>query len=90
MRLFVTVGSTKFDALTRLLCEPSTLDGLHQRCGIHHITIQHGHAQVPSDLRRFNPRVDAFAFKADGLQQDMQQADVILSHAGNDMNASVA
>nr|CCA17259.1 UDPNacetylglucosamine transferase subunit putative [Albugo laibachii Nc14] len=83
MKVFVTVGTTKFDALIRVLDQKECLRALYGH-GYREITMQIGHGTyVPrgtledaSDLKisyyRHNPH----------YKQDLVKADLVISHAG--------
>lgn len=83
MRVFVTVGTTKFDALVRALDSDACLQVLADR-GCTHLLLQIGHGE-------YEPRAQSAA--APGLQiahyrhnpqykQDVARADLVISHAG--------
>ncbi|KAF9927366.1 N-acetylglucosaminyldiphosphodolichol N-acetylglucosaminyltransferase catalytic subunit alg13 [Mortierella alpina] len=82
--VFVTVGSTRFDKLVAVASSPSFLHLLHQ-LGYSHLTLQHGKSPIPphpcatpSDQAHLAP----YSYKS-SLQQDMENADLIISHAGS-------
>lgn len=87
---FVTVGSTRFDALVHALQTDAVLAALHKR-GISSLTVQGGEA-----IKEFSPEelqtivasgskheidVEAWAYKPT-LQEDYERADLVISHAG--------
>lgn len=82
-RVFVTVGSTRFDKLVSAASSDSfvsLLDALTYT----HLTIQHGQSPRPalsesSNMTRIT--VDTYQYKPT-LHEDMKQADLIISHAG--------
>ncbi|KAF9390287.1 N-acetylglucosaminyldiphosphodolichol N-acetylglucosaminyltransferase catalytic subunit alg13 [Podila verticillata] len=83
-RVFVTVGSTRFDKLVSAASSDSfvsLLDALTYT----HLTIQHGQSPRPalsesSNMTRIT--VDTYQYKPT-LHEDMKQADLIISHAGS-------
>ena len=86
--IFVTVGTTQFDALIEAISDPrfhahiSRTDG----CGAYtSLTVQYGRGSV-IPFARVNGNdtalcCDAYQFKP-SLRQDMEDADLIISHAG--------
>ena len=84
-RLFVTVGTTSFDSLIRALDDANVVS-LLKRLGFTSVVVQFGRGEVDRHgLRhsRSQPglQVDAFDFKPT-LQDDMRQADLVITHAG--------
>ncbi len=75
----VTVGSTRFDDLTRTIATTACLAAL-KRLGYTKLVIQHGSAPAP-------PTSDApmdvvcFDYKP-SLKAEMESADLVISHAG--------
>ncbi|KAG0351676.1 N-acetylglucosaminyldiphosphodolichol N-acetylglucosaminyltransferase catalytic subunit alg13 [Podila minutissima] len=84
-RVFVTVGSTRFDKLVSAASSDSLLSVLHA-LNYTHLTIQHGQSPRPalpesgSNANRIT--VDTYQYKP-SLRGDMDQADLIISHAGS-------
>ncbi|KAF9320914.1 N-acetylglucosaminyldiphosphodolichol N-acetylglucosaminyltransferase catalytic subunit alg13, partial [Podila minutissima] len=84
-RVFVTVGSTRFDKLVSAASSDSLLSILHA-LNYTHLTIQHGQSPKPalsesgSNANRIT--VDTYQYKP-SLREDMDQADLIISHAGS-------
>ncbi|KAJ1627334.1 glycosyltransferase family 28 C-terminal domain-containing protein [Pavlovales sp. CCMP2436] len=80
--VFVTVGTTQFDALVGALVTPPLLAALG-RMGFHRLRIQHGRGMPPGDAPAgCGVRVEAYAFKL-SLAADMDEADLVISHAGS-------
>ena len=87
---FVTVGSTRFDALVHAFETDAVLAALHKR-GISSLSVQGGEAVKefsPEQLQaitasgsKYQIDVDAWAYKP-SLQEDYERADLIISHAG--------
>lgn len=87
---FVTVGSTRFDALVHALQTDAVLAALHKR-GISSLTVQGGEAVKefsPEQLQaitasgsQYEIDVEAWAYKPT-LQEDYERADLVISHAG--------
>jgi UDP-N-acetylglucosamine transferase subunit ALG13 len=88
--VFVTVGSTKFDALIEVLDYPHTVDILHG-LGFRGIRFQIGRGtKRPTKIEEYCAlqsqalngfRCECYDFKP-SLQQDMKEAGLIISHAG--------
>jgi beta-1,4-N-acetylglucosaminyltransferase len=87
MRVFITVGSTKFDALVQLVLSQEVLDAFRVK-GYKDIVVQCGNSRT--DILRGN---DTTEFENDGakivvyrfkpsLEIDYATADLIISHAG--------
>ncbi|RKP03381.1 hypothetical protein CXG81DRAFT_24036 [Caulochytrium protostelioides] len=96
-RLFVTVGTTRFDALADAVGRPAFLAAL-RRAGFTHLTLQHGRSPRPTALasaarNAADPdavvdvaevegvHVTCYAYAAD-LAADLHAADAVVSHAG--------
>ncbi|EER01145.1 hypothetical protein Pmar_PMAR009065 [Perkinsus marinus ATCC 50983] len=45
-RVFVTVGTTRFDSLVQRVCQRSFLDLLHNKLGTTKVLIQYGNASI--------------------------------------------
>ncbi|KAG0057623.1 hypothetical protein BGZ83_006996 [Gryganskiella cystojenkinii] len=81
---FVTVGSTRFDKLVAATSSVPFLHLLHS-LGYTHVSIQHGagpEPPAPSTTAASMPILDSFDYKSN-LRQSMDQADLIISHAGS-------
>lgn len=89
-RVFVTVGSTRFDKLVSAASSESflrLLDALNYT----HLTIQHGQSPRPALSESSNTTriaVDTYQYKPT-LHEDMKQADLIISHAGKALSFRV-
>jgi beta-1,4-N-acetylglucosaminyltransferase len=80
--VFVTVGTTQFDALVEALLRPSALEAL-AKLGFRQLRVQHGRGappRAPADTRGI--AIDAYAFKP-SLAEDMDEAELVISHAGS-------
>jgi beta-1,4-N-acetylglucosaminyltransferase len=93
--VLVTVGSTQFDKLVAAATSPS----LQQRLtslGYSHLTIQHGKSPISSattststmsttdsSSHESSLQVTTYTYKA-SLREDMEEADLIISHAGKE------
>lgn len=77
-QLFVTVGTTQFDALIDVVSEENFVQQL-ENDGYKKIVIQHGRGKAPS--RDFSMEMESFDFSA-SLHDHMSSADVVLCHAG--------
>lgn len=85
MLALVTVGSTEFSALIHAVLDQATLRLLQQR-GYSRLLVQAGNSQLPAPWRMGSRAVDGLdvelvAFLPD-LEERMQQADLIVCHAG--------
>lgn len=78
MRCFVTVGTTKFDALVAAVCSPDVVAAL-LALGIRHVVVQYGHGDPPSVVSGLT--CEAYRFKP-SLAPDFAAANLVLSHAG--------
>ncbi|KZT67772.1 glycosyltransferase family 1 protein [Daedalea quercina L-15889] len=88
---FVTVGSTRFDALVRAMQTDAVLAALRTR-GISSLTVQGGEAVKefsPEQLQaitaggtKYEIDVEVWAYKP-SLQEDYERADLVISHAGS-------
>ncbi|XP_012696159.1 UDP-N-acetylglucosamine transferase subunit ALG13 homolog [Clupea harengus] len=80
-RVFVTVGTTKFDELIENVISEENVKVLIDR-GYTELTLQVGHgSHLPSPGSCSGLKMDAFRFK-DSISDDMKQADLVISHAG--------
>eukprot|EP00088_Acartia_fossae_P069532 TRINITY_DN9107_c0_g1_i9.p1 TRINITY_DN9107_c0_g1~~TRINITY_DN9107_c0_g1_i9.p1 ORF type:complete len:172 (-),score=32.63 TRINITY_DN9107_c0_g1_i9:74-556(-) len=78
MRVFVTVGTTKFDDLVHVMCTEEIQNVLTER-GFTQMTIQSGKAKP--DVRGCKLEVDVYDYKS-SILEDMKEANLIVSHAG--------
>ncbi|KAF0975397.1 hypothetical protein FDP41_005391 [Naegleria fowleri] len=83
-RVFVTVGTTQFNDLIKIMSKPSVFRALHDH-GYSHLIMQIGTGEEPEINDESIPlgmKVEFFR-KKDSIQNDVQQADLIISHAGS-------
>ncbi len=83
--VFVTVGTTRFDALIAAMLEPGTLDAL-VGIGTSLLVLQHGHGPAPTDGDRARCRargvtLECFAFEPN-IAQRIRDAGLVVSHGG--------
>ncbi|XP_054372349.1 putative bifunctional UDP-N-acetylglucosamine transferase and deubiquitinase ALG13 [Molothrus ater] len=80
--VFVTVGTTSFDELIAAASSPPALQALQSR-GYQKLVLQVGRGSLPQPQPSSSPAVavEAFRFK-DSLAEDLQGADLVISHAG--------
>ncbi|TXT13620.1 hypothetical protein VHUM_00987 [Vanrija humicola] len=90
--LFVTVGSTRFQALTDAVLAPVALDAL-AAAGVTQLTVQLGSGGIPAHVRvpdaggewtHSTLRVTLLRYTADGVHMArlLSAADAVVSHAG--------
>ncbi|KAG0280149.1 N-acetylglucosaminyldiphosphodolichol N-acetylglucosaminyltransferase catalytic subunit alg13 [Linnemannia exigua] len=85
--VLVTVGSTRFDKLVAAACS-SSLQQLLTSLGYSQLTIQHGKSPISSSTTSADStsksilELTTYAYKS-SLHEDMEQADLIISHAGS-------
>ena len=89
--VFVTVGSTRFDKLIAAVSSEQVLHLLHS-LGYTDVTIQYGAGPAPTNTTADAANVvvasvDSYSYKPN-LRQDMEQADLIISHAGQSLCVS--
>ncbi|KAG2382060.1 hypothetical protein C9374_005852 [Naegleria lovaniensis] len=83
-RVFVTVGTTRFDELIKVMSQESVIQALHDH-GYSHLVMQIGTGEEPEINHTSIPagmKVEFFG-KKDSIHDDVQQADLIISHAGS-------
>ncbi|UJR30388.1 hypothetical protein I4U23_017923 [Adineta vaga] len=78
---FVTVGTTKFDLLIETIVQDSNvlqtlIDYLH----IDKLILQIGNSEMPS-YKNLSIPIEFYQYK-DSIENDIQQADLVISHAG--------
>ncbi|EAU88251.1 glycosyltransferase 28 [Coprinopsis cinerea okayama7 len=90
MRVFVTVGSTKFDALVQKVLTDEVLSALKKR-GYSEIVVQCGNSffaghdsvgDVEHVVQRGSVTVTIWKFKP-SLEEEYEKADLVISHAGS-------
>jgi beta-1,4-N-acetylglucosaminyltransferase len=81
LRCFVTVGTTKFEALIAAVDSSEVLDALEAR-GYSEVVVQFGAGEhEPFAKKRKNMTLEAYRFKP-SLQDDMKRASLVITHAG--------
>ena len=89
MRVLVTVGSTRFDALVEAALSQPVLNALTQK-GYSDVVIQCGNSQVDDafsptererNVRRYGVNIDVWKFKP-SLDEEYDAADLVIGHAG--------
>jgi beta-1,4-N-acetylglucosaminyltransferase len=88
MRVLVTVGSTKFDALVGAALSQPVLDALTQK-GYSDVVVQCGNSQVdwfgPTEgernVHRHGLNINLWRFKP-SLEEEYDAADLVIGHAG--------
>ncbi|XP_053811905.1 UDP-N-acetylglucosamine transferase subunit ALG13 homolog isoform X1 [Vidua macroura] len=78
--VFVTVGTTSFDELIATARSPPALQALQSR-GYQRLVLQVGRGSLPQPSSSSALAVEVFRFK-DSLAEDLQSADLVISHAG--------
>ena len=87
--IFVTVGTTRFDTLIEIVTKPTVLDWMKSN-GYTDLVIQYGNGEKPSipkpttgatTSNRDKLNIRTYDFQS-SLEKDMQDADLIISHAG--------
>lgn len=83
-RVFVTVGTTRFDALIEAINSTEVANILVQQLHCTALTVQHG-AGADQNLRHSphyrNVAIDTYAFRS-SIAADISAADLVISHAG--------
>lgn len=80
MLAFVTVGTTKFDALVRSLDSDACLSALKAR-GVDRVLMQIGHGEYTPRAEAAGVSIDWYRHNAQ-YKQDVAKADLVISHAG--------
>jgi len=78
--IFVTVGTTRFDALIEAVTRPEALQWM-TRNGYKHLVIQYGKGHEPIIATDTTIAVRSYSFQP-SLEQDVRDAGLIISHAG--------
>ena len=82
--IFVTVGTTQFDALVERVCCQAALELLASR-GVGRLVVQHGRSPPPLPFAPLPEHpsfsLECYPFKP-SLRDDLQAADLVVSHAG--------
>nr|XP_046477745.1 UDP-N-acetylglucosamine transferase subunit ALG13 homolog [Neodiprion pinetum] len=81
-KVFVTVGTTKFDKLINAVTAPEVLQALSNR-GYNHLILQIGKSSLDPDCspRHGFRRIEYFNLSP-SIQEQMTSADLVISHAG--------
>jgi beta-1,4-N-acetylglucosaminyltransferase len=87
MSLFITVGSTYFDQLIQETASSAFLNSLAS-LGIKKVVFQYGASEhiFNENIQAYNkgPVMDIEGYKyKSSIQKDIEQADIIISHAGS-------
>ncbi|EDW81127.1 uncharacterized protein Dwil_GK11188 [Drosophila willistoni] len=83
--VYVTVGTTRFNALIRTMKSPSVLDALQSR-GCQKLILQHGNSaalhseDVKGILLRHGIQIEQYKFRPN--IEDIRSADLVIGHAG--------
>ena len=91
MRVLITVGSTRFDALVEAALSQPVLNALTQK-GYSDVVVQCGNSQVDDDafspaperernVRMYGVHIDVWKFKP-SLDEEYDAADLVIGHAG--------
>lgn len=86
MLVFVTVGSTRFDALVQAVLSEEVLDVLHKK-GYSQIVLQRGDSTLgrgdgTMTLGKSDIEVETWTFKP-SIEMDIRRASLVISHAGH-------
>ena len=76
MKVFVTVGTTRFDSLVREVLRDSVLETLKSQ-GYTSVKVQAGKSAVPSG----GSGAEVYDYKP-SLREDIAEADLVVAHAG--------
>ncbi|XP_061714107.1 UDP-N-acetylglucosamine transferase subunit ALG13 homolog [Cydia pomonella] len=80
-KIFVTVGTTRFDTLCTTINKESTLEAL-KRLGCKDVTMQIGSSDLKTgEYVKCGINLELFKYK-DSLDEDIMNADLVISHAG--------
>ncbi|KAJ3100673.1 N-acetylglucosaminyldiphosphodolichol N-acetylglucosaminyltransferase catalytic subunit alg13 [Phlyctochytrium planicorne] len=85
MKLFITVGSTKFDLLVQVVGTTDFIKAIKD-LGFTHLTLQHGASKNPFETTTItkypNLTIETFDYKP-SIDEFFKEADLIISHAGS-------
>ncbi|XP_040577170.1 UDP-N-acetylglucosamine transferase subunit ALG13 [Lepeophtheirus salmonis] len=82
MRIFVTVGTTQFDALISAVLFDPDLNSVFIEKNVTHLTLQVGNSKFSSDIKKGTFRsIELYKFSSNILP-DIEEADLVISHAG--------
>ncbi|XP_072932885.1 UDP-N-acetylglucosamine transferase subunit ALG13 [Epargyreus clarus] len=80
-KIFITVGTTRFDLLCEYILMPSVLKAL-RKLGCKEITFQVGNSDIETgEYEKEDIKVCLYRFK-DSIKADIENADLVISHAG--------
>lgn len=80
-KIFITVGTTRFDLLCDYVLTESVLTAL-KNIGCKEITFQIGNSSAePGIIEKKNVKINMYRFK-DSIYEDIRSADLVISHAG--------
>ncbi len=78
--IFVTVGTTRFDKLVSAVTSKIGLQWMESQ-GFSSLTIQYGRGKKPQVTHSSSVQIQTYDFRP-SLKADMENADLIISHAG--------
>lgn len=80
-KVFITVGTTRFDLLCEYIVKPSVLNAL-KKIGCKEVMFQIGNSDVePGSFEKEGVKLNLYRFK-DNIQEDIKNSDLVISHAG--------
>ncbi|KAG6440760.1 hypothetical protein O3G_MSEX001466 [Manduca sexta] len=80
-KIFITVGTTRFDLLCEYILTPSVLTAL-KSIGCKEVTFQIGNSdETPGNYEKEGVKLVLYRFK-DSIREDIKRADLVISHAG--------
>nr|XP_021203208.2 UDP-N-acetylglucosamine transferase subunit ALG13 homolog [Bombyx mori] len=80
-RIFITVGTTRFDLLCEYMLSPAVIHALKE-IGCKEVVIQIGNSDVdPGNFTKNEIKFTLYRFK-DSILEDIKKADLVISHAG--------
>lgn len=80
-KVFVTVGTTRFDLLCEYVMKPPVLSAL-KKIGCKEVMLQIGNSDLePGSYEKEGIKLSLYRFK-DNIQEDIKNSDLVISHAG--------
>lgn len=80
-KIFITVGTTRFDLLCKSITSSPVLRAL-KKIGCEEVNFQIGNSDFePGDNTNERLKINTYRFK-DSIQDDIRSADLVISHAG--------
>lgn len=80
-KVFITVGTTRFDLLCESIMKSSVLSAL-KKIGCKEVTFQIGNSDAePGSYEKEDVKLSLYRFK-DNIQEDIKNSDLVISHAG--------